>query len=91
MRNVSPNSYTSTSDLSQVGASSAQSSAQTVSPFYKVRVQVDKVDLHNVPPGFHLVPGMPVSADIEVGTRTVMEYLLDRIMPAFHQGMREPD
>jgi hypothetical protein len=32
-----------------------------------------------------------VSADVEVGTRTVMEYLLDRIMPAFHQGMREPD
>lgn len=90
VRNISPNSYTSTSELSQVGAT-AQSSAQTVSPFYKVRVQVDKVDLHDVPDRFHLVPGMPVTADIEVGSRTLMEYLFDRIMPAFHQGMREPD
>ncbi len=91
VRNVSPNSYTSTTDLSQVGANAAQSSAQTVSPFYKVRIQVDKVDLHEVPPGFHLVPGMPVYADIDVGTRTIMEYLMDRVMPAVYQGMREPD
>lgn len=91
VRNISPNSYTSTSDISQVGANSASATAQTVAPFYKVRVQVDKVDLHDVPPNFHLVPGMPVYADIQVGTRTIMEYLLDRIMPAFHQGMREPD
>ncbi|HEX4260351.1 MAG TPA: HlyD family type I secretion periplasmic adaptor subunit [Acetobacteraceae bacterium] len=90
VRNISPGSFTTTGDLSQVGSSS-QAGGQTVSPYYKARISVRSVNLQAVPKGFHLVPGMPVHADIQVGTRTVLEYLLDRVMPAFHEGMREPD
>jgi hemolysin D len=46
--------------------------------------------LHDVPPGFHIVPGMPVTADIKVGERTVLAYLLGRIMRVGSEGMREP-
>ena len=40
--------------------------------------------------GFHLVPGMPVQADIKVGKRTAVEYLLSRVIPATTEGMHEP-
>jgi hemolysin D len=33
---------------------------------------------------------MPVTADIKVGKRTVMEYLLSRVMATTSEGMREP-
>jgi hemolysin D len=43
-----------------------------------------------LPAGFHIMPGMPVAADIKVGKRTVMAYLLGRILPVMSEGMREP-
>ena len=37
--------------------------------------------LHDVPAGFRVIPGMPVTADIKVGKRTVLGYLLGLILP----------
>jgi HlyD family secretion protein len=33
---------------------------------------------------------MPVTADIKVGKRTVLKYLLGSFMPVAKEGMREP-
>ncbi len=46
--------------------------------------------LHNLPAGFRMTPGMPVTADINVGRRTVLSYLLAKVVPALTEGMREP-
>ncbi len=43
--------------------------------FYKGDITLDELVLHNAPPGFKLMPGMPVTADVKVGTRTVLSYL----------------
>jgi HlyD family secretion protein len=59
-------------------------------PFYRSRITLDQLQLHDVPAGFRLVPGMPVTADIKVGKRTVLTYLLGRILPVISEGMREP-
>ena len=64
--------------------------ANSSEPFYRARVAIDKVDLHGTPAGFHLTPGMPVTADIKVGKRTVLQYLLGRVLPVASEGMREP-
>jgi HlyD family secretion protein len=37
-----------------------------------------------------VIPGMPVTADIKIGKRTVLRYLLGRVMPLAREGMREP-
>ncbi|MFT8517322.1 MAG: HlyD family efflux transporter periplasmic adaptor subunit, partial [Acetobacter persici] len=58
--------------------------------FYRVRLRVDRYTLHGVPSFFHPQPGMPVTADIRVGKRTVMQYLLNSFMPLMTDGMREP-
>lgn len=62
----------------------------TSEPFYRARIAIDRVDLHGTPPDFHLIPGMPVTADIKVGKRTVLQYLLGRALPVASEGMREP-
>ena len=58
--------------------------------YYRARITIDRVDLHGTPPDFHVSPGMPVTADIKVGKRTVLQYLLGRVLPVASEGMREP-
>jgi HlyD family secretion protein len=38
---------------------------------------------------YRLAPGMQVSAEIHLGTRTVLEYLLSPVTKAFHEAARE--
>lgn len=59
-------------------------------PFYRSRITIDDVRLHDVPAGFRIVPGMPVTADIVVGERTVLSYLLGKVLSVASEGMREP-
>jgi hypothetical protein len=46
--------------------------------------------MHDVPDGFRLKPGMPVTADIKVGQRNILTYLFARVLPVGLEGMREP-
>jgi len=58
--------------------------------FYDVRITLDRLALKHVPKDMHVVPGMPVQADIKVGERTVWEYMMERLLPVVNEGMREP-
>ncbi len=58
--------------------------------YYAARVTIDSLNLRGVPPNFRVIPGMPVETDIRVGSQTIMQYLLERIVPVFNQGMTEP-
>jgi HlyD family secretion protein len=62
----------------------------TTEPFYRARIAIDRVALHDVPGGFELIPGMPVATDIKVGKRTVLGYLLGLMLPIAQEAMREP-
>ncbi len=58
--------------------------------YYKADISIDVIDLHNVPPGFRLVPGMPLSADMKVGKRTVLGYFTQRMLPTAYNSLHEP-
>jgi HlyD family secretion protein len=58
--------------------------------YYNAQVSIDVLNLHNVPPGFHLTPGMPVETDVKVGERTMLVYFAQRILPVAYQSMHEP-
>ncbi len=58
--------------------------------WYRTRVTLDDIALHNTPSNFHLTPGMPVTADIRVGKQTIMRYMLGKFIPLATEGMREP-
>ena len=87
VRIVSSDSFQSNPDEKQRGVQQVPGQGPT---FYRSRVTIDEVKLHDTPTGFHLTPGMPVTADVKVGKRTVMSYLLSRVLPIAMDGMREP-
>jgi hemolysin D len=88
VRVVSPNSFTAQDEARN--PTSALPLPTATDPFYRTRIAIDRVALHDVPEGFRVTPGMPVTTDIKVGKRTVLSYLLGRVMPLAQEGMREP-
>lgn len=61
-----------------------------VPPYFKVRVTIKEVHLHNVPADFRLIPGMTLQGDIMVGRRTIMSYLVEGALKTGSEAMREP-
>lgn len=61
-----------------------------VRPYYRALVTIDKADLANVPAGFKLNTGMPITADVKVGERTLLSYLTQGALRSLNEGMREP-
>jgi hemolysin D len=59
-------------------------------PYYKGHVTLDRVHLTGVPQDFRLVPGMTVTADIRVGKRTLLGYLVQGALRNLNEAMREP-
>ena len=91
VRIISADSFTGAEDQRNPNSAGAVPlPTNSPEPFYRARIAIDRVALRNVPTGFRMVPGMPVAADIKVGKRTVLQYLLARVMPVVHDGMREP-
>jgi hemolysin D len=72
------------------GAFTVDDNSQPVEAYYKVRVTLDPVKLHNVPASFRLVPGMTLTGDIHVGTRSLFAYLVGGAMRGIGESMREP-
>ena len=87
VRLVSADSFTSNPDERQRGAAQQQSQGPS---FYRSRISLDTIKLHDTPAHFRVVPGMPITADVKVGERTLMSYLLSRVLPVAMDGMREP-
>src|SRR5262245_58672723 len=75
-----------------VGPEDAQRSTafNQTAAYYKTRIAINEINMHDVPGGFQLKPGMPVTADIKVGQRNVLAYLFARVLPIGLEGMREP-
>lgn len=59
-------------------------------PYYRVKIDFPSAKLRAVPKDFHLLPGMVVSAEIKIGTRTVMSYLTYPLIRSLDEAMREP-
>jgi HlyD family secretion protein len=89
VRIVSPDSFTAQTEARNP-TSAVPVSPTALDPFYRTRITIDRVALHDVPVGFRVIPGMPVTADIKVGKRTVLQYLLGLVLPVAQEGMREP-
>jgi HlyD family secretion protein len=98
VRLISADSFLTGSGVSGNTATSSGNTSNAVftgqqpnSPyFFDVRVSLDRLALKYLPKDTHIVPGMPVEADIKVGQRTVWQYLIERMLPILKTGMREP-
>jgi HlyD family secretion protein len=100
VRLISADSYlTGTNSPTGTGANSAGGTSDAVftgqapnSPyFYDTRITLDRLGLKNVPKDMRIMPGMPVTANIKVGERTIWSYLIEKVLPILQQGAREPN
>lgn len=89
VRTLSPDSF-SAQEQARDPDSSLAMLPSNAEPFYRTRISIDQVALHDVPAGFALTPGMPVTADVQVGRRTVLKYILGVMLPIGQEAMREP-
>ena len=92
VRVVSPDSFTSNQQPDQMvrGSQPAGQLPPQGESFYRVKISIDKVGLHDTPNGFRVSQGMPITADVMVGKRTVLSYIFSRALPVAMDGMREP-
>jgi membrane fusion protein, hemolysin D len=67
-----------------------EDSGAATEPYYKVRIALTNADLHDVPEGFRLIPGMTLTADVHIGTRSLMMYIISGAVQGAHEAMREP-
>jgi len=65
-------------------------SQQGMDAYYIAYVNYGNTKLKKLTPGAQLLPGMTVSAEIVVGKRTVMSYLLWPLTKAVNESIREP-
>jgi hemolysin D len=91
VRFISPDSFVAgQDDQQQPPKRGVQQQRPQGAAYYRARLALGQVELHDTPAGFRLSPGMPVTADVKVGKRTLVSYLLARVLPVFMDGMREP-
>jgi HlyD family secretion protein len=72
------------------GAFTQDDNGSAVDPYYKARIAMTEVKLNAVPDNFRLVPGMTLTADISVGSRSVFMYVLKGVIRSVNEAMREP-
>ena len=66
------------------------SESKSRSPYYDTRIAITAIKLHDVPPDTRLMAGMTVQADVIVGQRTIIWYLLGGALRSGSEAMREP-
>jgi HlyD family secretion protein len=89
VRAVSPDSFSAREQARDPNSSLAMLPADA-DLFYRTQISIDDVALHGLPADFAISPGMPVTADVKVGRRTVLKYLLGAMLPIGQEAMREP-
>lgn len=91
---ITYDSFDKDSESGKANSQDIKSNVSSVSTdaeqFYLARVEITENALKNLPEAFRLMPGMSVEADIKVGQRRLIEYLLFPVMRVLNEGMREP-
>jgi hemolysin D len=77
--------------FSPYGAIALTSSGSTSgSVYHRSQVDLTSTRLRAVPDGTHLIPGMTLTAEIKVGSRSVISYFLYPVLRGFSESIREP-
>src|SRR5262249_43804664 len=85
LRSVSEQSF-----APQTAEEAAAPQKQTNHAFHRGQIALTSLKLDNLPDGAHLIPGMTVTADIKVGSRSVLSYFIYPLTRGFDEVIREP-
>ena len=71
-------------------SSAAATTGAVQALYHRSQVTLGDRRLRDLPAGARLIPGMTVTAEIEVGSRTVISYFLYPILRGIRESLREP-
>jgi HlyD family secretion protein len=78
-------------ETGEEGASAElKAQAKQGSIHYRARLELRETRFRNLPDGFALRPGMRVVADIKIGRRAILDYVLNPITRVIDESLREP-
>ena len=91
VRHVSADASDKPGDYGNLAQANDTDKPQTSQPqlFYRALVELKSTELESQGQRFKLTPGMQVSAEINLGSRTVLQYLLSPIQKTVHEAGRE--
>jgi hemolysin D len=72
------------------GSFTVSDTKQPRTPYFRARIAITELRLHDVPRNFRLIPGMTLTADVIVGRRSLMSYLVEGALRTGSEAMREP-
>lgn len=58
--------------------------------FHRSQITIDPASLHDLPSGSRIIPGMSLSAEVKVGSRTLMSYFAYPLRKGLNESLREP-
>jgi HlyD family secretion protein len=67
-----------------------KSTARETTIHYRAQVELTEPQLRNLPTDFALRPGMRLVADVKIGRRSVLEYILNPVTRIISDSLREP-
>jgi HlyD family secretion protein len=73
-----------------MGSTAPNSALPIPGVVHRSQVELSGAQLHDLPEGTRLIPGMTLTAEIKVGSRSVISYFLYPIMRGFDESIREP-
>lgn len=72
------------------GAFTTDENGQPTEAYYKARCTIAETHFYHVPQNFRLIPGMTLTADVNLGQRSAAMYLLSGMLRGVTEAMREP-
>ena len=73
-----------------VSAPDMKSQAHATAIHYRARIRLTENRMRNLPADFELRPGMRLVADINIGRRSILDYVLNPITRVIDESLREP-
>ena len=89
IRTISADAFTHDAQGAQ-GAGNPDAPRGSAGAVFRTRIRLTGTHLEAVPDGTNLSPGMVASAEIRVGTRSVLSYFLYPVIRALDESIREP-
>jgi hemolysin D len=90
LRVITENSFQPDKNAGQAAGPQTGKDPDGKPAFFRARITLGSLTLQDVPPDFRLIPGMTTTAEILVGKRSIISYLLDPVIRVFDESLREP-
>ncbi|MBF5093601.1 HlyD family type I secretion periplasmic adaptor subunit [Azospirillum sp. INR13] len=90
IRTISADAFTHDPQGAQGGVANPDAPRAGPGAVFRARIRLTDTRLEAVPAGTNLSPGMVASAEIRVGTRSVLSYFLYPVIRVLDESIREP-